>query len=594
MRGIYMITISDNSTNQINTALLRLDNNIKETKIELTNKISSDVGRLELKIDEIKAGTMVYTAGPNISISSSGVISVIGLSSVATSGDYNDLLNKPTITSPVQSDWTEADPMSLAYILNKPTIPAAQVQSDWTQVDNTQPDYIKNKPTIPAAQVQSDWTEADPNSKAYIQNKPLLATVATSGSYNDLLNTPTIPAAPVQSDWSEADPTSLAYILNKPTITNPNDGTTTLYQGNATSRHLFGSWSANQSATNNVYIDTGFTYIVDSDDSLKTWQLGTAGYDFTSVLIKRGTWNLNPSNGSIVLDARGTKRVYGEPGSKIQVNYNLANTTNFNIFSNSSQPTNLNISGGNTGIPAMRNKYDMWIENVSIEVNDQLTSNYSGRITGFYYVANLHNCRVYFHRTATGSTGGKAYHYGFYYCYYLNQCQCNTENSRQYGRPFSYCNYLSNCDALSSGYQYAQCYAQCNYLSTCTGTSVNLDTYSGAIRSCAFSSCYYMTACYGYGSYHSGASLHGCGAISCYCLTSCSMYGYAVGFSGCYRMNSCFADSSDSTYPGIYECYQVIGCASRTGFYNSYASHAANATYACADTPNGGFNWVGY
>ena len=44
------------------------------------------------------------------------------LSTVATTGDYDDLINKPTI-------------------------PASQVQSDWSQSDNTKVDYIKNKPS---------------------------------------------------------------------------------------------------------------------------------------------------------------------------------------------------------------------------------------------------------------------------------------------------------------------------------------------------------------------------------------------------------------------------------------------------------------
>lgn len=43
-----------------------------------------------------------------------------------------------------------------------------------------------------------------------------LATVATSGSYNDLLNKPTIPAAQVNSDWDANS--GVAQILNKPTI----------------------------------------------------------------------------------------------------------------------------------------------------------------------------------------------------------------------------------------------------------------------------------------------------------------------------------------------------------------------------------------
>ena len=39
-------------------------------------------------------------------------------------------------------------------------------------------------------QVQSDWTETDDKSMSYIKNKPELSVVATSGSYDDLLNKP--------------------------------------------------------------------------------------------------------------------------------------------------------------------------------------------------------------------------------------------------------------------------------------------------------------------------------------------------------------------------------------------------------------------
>ena len=48
---------------------------------------------------------------------------ISGLANVATSGDYDDLTNKPTI-------------------------PAAQVQSDWNESDNTKLDFIKNKPSL--------------------------------------------------------------------------------------------------------------------------------------------------------------------------------------------------------------------------------------------------------------------------------------------------------------------------------------------------------------------------------------------------------------------------------------------------------------
>ena len=81
---------------------------------------------------------------------------------------------------------------------------------------------LSNKPTIPAAQVNSDWNAA--TGVAQILNKPALATVATSGSYNDLTNKPTIPAAQVNSDWSAVS--GVAQILNKPTIPTITDNTT--------------------------------------------------------------------------------------------------------------------------------------------------------------------------------------------------------------------------------------------------------------------------------------------------------------------------------------------------------------------------------
>ena len=49
-----------------------------------------------------------------------------------------------------------------------------------------------------------------------ILNKPNLATVATSGSYNDLSNKPSIPAAQVQSNWNAT--TGMGVILNKPSV----------------------------------------------------------------------------------------------------------------------------------------------------------------------------------------------------------------------------------------------------------------------------------------------------------------------------------------------------------------------------------------
>lgn len=176
------------------------------------------------------------------------------LVSVSAEDDAYTFRSSSTGEEQVQSDWTEQDSASKAYIQhkpnlatvattgdyedlsNKPTIPAAQVQSDWSQSDNTQVDYIKNKPslatvatsgsyddltdkpTIPAAQVQSDWAQSNSSAVDYIKNKPTLSAVAESGDYEDLTNKPTIPAPQVQSDWAQTNSSAVDYIKNKPSI----------------------------------------------------------------------------------------------------------------------------------------------------------------------------------------------------------------------------------------------------------------------------------------------------------------------------------------------------------------------------------------
>lgn len=108
----------------------------------------------------------------------------------------------------VQSNWNETDTSSPAYIKNKPNLATVATSGSYND--------LSNKPTIPAAQIQSDWTQTNTSAKDYIKNKPNLATVATSGSYNDLSNKPSIPAAQINSDWNASS--GVAQILNKPTI----------------------------------------------------------------------------------------------------------------------------------------------------------------------------------------------------------------------------------------------------------------------------------------------------------------------------------------------------------------------------------------
>lgn len=115
----------------------------------------------------------------------------------------------------VQSDWTEANTSAESFILHKPemkelvagsnititepagsntvtiaasvpTVPVQDVQIDGTSVVNAQ--GIAEVPR----QVNADWSSSAGASE--ILNKPNLATVATSGDYNDLSNLPSIQA----------------------------------------------------------------------------------------------------------------------------------------------------------------------------------------------------------------------------------------------------------------------------------------------------------------------------------------------------------------------------------------------------------------
>ena len=152
----------------------------------------TDANGSNTTIIPLSSGSGTFTQLPADWNATSGVQQILHkptLATVATSGNYNDLTNKPTI-------------------------PAEQVQANWNETNTSSKAYIQNKPTIPAAQVNADWNAT--SGTAQILNKPELATVATSGSYNDLTNKPTIPNAQVNADWNATS--GVAEILNKPDI----------------------------------------------------------------------------------------------------------------------------------------------------------------------------------------------------------------------------------------------------------------------------------------------------------------------------------------------------------------------------------------
>ena len=223
----------------------------------------------------------------------SGVAQILNkptLATVATSGSYNDLSNKPTIptvnnaTLTIQKNGTTVKTFTAnasSNVTANITVPTAtsDLTNDsgfitgvaWGDVTGKPTfatvattgsyDDLEDKPTIPAAQVNADWNAV--SGVARILNKPTLATVATSGSYNDLSNKPTIPTVPTvtsaftndgsdgTSTYVEADElatvaTSGSYndLSNKPTIpTVPSAGTTATAVSTTASGGSATTWS---------------------------------------------------------------------------------------------------------------------------------------------------------------------------------------------------------------------------------------------------------------------------------------------------------------------------------------------------------------
>lgn len=196
---------------------------------ELTPDSNNKVGLSVPNILQTTGSSTTDTMSQNsITVSLGGKANTSDLSSVATSGSYNDLSNKPNIptkTSQLTNDSDFVVSSNLASVAtsgsytdlsNKPTIPTktSELTNDSNFVSSsslatvaTSGSYsdLSNKPTIPTK--TSDLT----NDSNFVSSSSL-ATVATSGSYTDLSNTPTIPtvsdynASLLLSNWSSTAP----------------------------------------------------------------------------------------------------------------------------------------------------------------------------------------------------------------------------------------------------------------------------------------------------------------------------------------------------------------------------------------------------
>ena len=216
--GVVRLTANDvgaYTTDEVDDLLDGLEAEIDGLGEELGNYYTKPEvdGKLDEKQDILTAGTNITIENNVISATGCDVTSVNGQTGdvvltandvdAYTTDEVDDMFdNIDTALNGKQDKLTAGQNI----IIDSNNVISAtgggtleQVQSDWNESDSTKVDYIKNKPDL----------------SVYAQSSSL-ATVATSGDYNDLSNKPTIPAAQVNADWNASS--GVAQILNKPTI----------------------------------------------------------------------------------------------------------------------------------------------------------------------------------------------------------------------------------------------------------------------------------------------------------------------------------------------------------------------------------------
>jgi len=214
----------------------------EQTTLTVGTGLSIDNGQLinsksDPTVDQTYDSTSA-NAQSGVAIAGAGFVTTTDLATVATSGDYDDLTNKPTIPTVNNSTITfmQGDISRGTITLNQSndatiTFSSGQTQVAWDDISNkpsfatvaTTGDYddLTNKPTIPSA------TSQLVNDSNFVTTTDL-ATVATTGDYDDLTNKPTIPSSTSQlvNDSNFVTTTDLATVAtsgdyndltNKPT-----------------------------------------------------------------------------------------------------------------------------------------------------------------------------------------------------------------------------------------------------------------------------------------------------------------------------------------------------------------------------------------
>lgn len=168
--------------------LTSFSSTLTDTKVPSAKLVKNS---LDNKVDKVQGKGLSTNDYDNIAKTK-----VDSLATVATTGSYNDLSDKPSISASIEIDDV------LDANSNNPVTNSAIV----AEFNNHTHSYnnITNKPTIPTktSELQNDsgflTQHQDISGKANISD---LARVATTGSYNDLTDRPTISAGGEITDF---------------------------------------------------------------------------------------------------------------------------------------------------------------------------------------------------------------------------------------------------------------------------------------------------------------------------------------------------------------------------------------------------------
>lgn len=144
---------------------------------DASNKFVQDAD-IPVDVSIIAGGSERYFESRTAHTNHNGVISF----SIGGTGRVWPVAGHPTNDLSAVTGWANAT-ITVTYHLSSGDV---TVNSPVSAV----PYALEVSPTALPAQVQADWNESDNTTAAFIWNKPSFATVATTGSYNDLSDKP--------------------------------------------------------------------------------------------------------------------------------------------------------------------------------------------------------------------------------------------------------------------------------------------------------------------------------------------------------------------------------------------------------------------